>query len=342
MILDLHHFITEERPYWTELEQILDKLARDVAYTPDLEQAMRIHYLYQRASADLAKIRTFTAEPELRRYLESLMARAYGELHESRTRQHRFAPLQWLFGAFPQAFRRRRGAFYCSVGITIIGVLFGGLAVLLDPSAKAIILPFPYLDISPAQRVAQEQQHPEDTYAGEHLRASAWYMTHNTQVSVAVMALGLTWGIGTILLLFYNGVMLGAVVFDYVAGGQGVFVAGWLLPHGAFEIPAVILAGQAGLVLAGALVGWGTRISLRARLRAVSNDLVTLIFGVTLMLVWAGTVEACFSQFHEPIVPYWLKIAFGVVELVGLTLFFTLSGRKKTGLAAPANANRHA
>ena len=335
MILDLQHFISEERPYWTELERILDKLGRDAAHTLRLDQALRVHYLYQRASGDLAKIQTFTAEPELRRYLESLMARAYGELHESRTRQHRFAPLQWFLATFPQTFRRRRHAFYVSVGVTIVGVLFGGFAVILDPSAKEVIIPFPHLIISPAQRVAQEEQHPEDTYAAEHLSASAWYMTHNTQVSVAVMALGLTWGIGTILLLFYNGVMLGAVVFDYVAGGQAVFVAGWLLPHGAFEIPAFILAGQTGLVLAAALVGWGTRTSLGARLRAVSNDLVTLIFGVALMLVWAGIVEACVSQFHKGYLPYWLKITFGVVELVALGLFLGLSGRKPKTAAEP-------
>ena len=101
-----------------------------------------------------------------------------------------------------------------------------------------------------------------------------------------------------------------------------------MLPHGAVEIPAILLAGQAGLVLAGALIGWGKPVSLRMRLREVSADLVTLIFGIGFMLIWAGIVEGFFSQYHEPIIPYPVKIGFGMIELVLLSLFFWKAGSK--------------
>ena len=120
--------------------------------------------------------------------------------------------------------------------------------------------------------------------------------------------------------------MLGAVAVDFVQAGQTKFLLGWLLPHGAIEIPAILIAGQAGLMLALALIGRGQRVPLRARLRAVSHDLVTLIFGVGLLLVWAGFVEAFLSQYHEPVIPYSAKIAFGLVELVLLFLFLAKSG----------------
>ena len=129
-------------------------------------------------------------------------------------------------------------------------------------------------------------------------------------------------------MLFYNGVILGAVTMDYVFAGQTKFLIGWLLPHGSFEIPAILIAGQAGLILGGALIGWGKRTSLRTRLRNVSRDLVTLIFGVGILLVWAGFVEAFLSQYHEPIIPYWAKISFGAIELCLLTLFLARSGSR--------------
>ena len=141
------------------------------------------------------------------------------------------------------------------------------------------------------------------------------------------MSLGLTWGAGTLVELFYNGVILGAVGCDYVRDGQSVFLLGWLLPHGSVEIPSIVLAGQAGLVLGGAMLGWGRRARLRERLRAVAPDLATLIGGVALLLVWAGLVEAFFSQYHEPVLPYALKIAFGAVELAGLSAFLMFAGR---------------
>jgi uncharacterized membrane protein SpoIIM required for sporulation len=155
-------------------------------------------------------------------------------------------------------------------------------------------------------------------------------MTHNTRVSILTLALGMTWGIGTSLMLFSNGLMLGAVAVDYIGAGQTKFLLGWLLPHGVIEIPAILIAGQAGLMLAMALIGWGTRTRLRARLRAISRDLVTLIFGVAVLLVWAGFVEAFLSQYHEPVIPYSAKIAFGLVELILLCLFLAKSGSQST------------
>ena len=154
-------------------------------------------------------------------------------------------------------------------------------------------------------------------------------MTHNTKVAIFTLALGMTWGIGTLIMLFYNGVILGAVAVDYVMAGESTFLLGWLLPHGAIEIPAILLAGQAGIVLAGALIGWGKPIAFRMRLRKISNDLVTLICGVALMLIWAGIIEAFFSQYHEPVLPYAFKIAFGCVELLILALFLGRAGRRK-------------
>jgi uncharacterized protein HemY len=79
MIIDLQKFITEERPCWSELEAVLDRLENKPEAMLTLGQLERFHYLYQRASADLAKISTFSAEPNTRLYLEALVGRAFGE-----------------------------------------------------------------------------------------------------------------------------------------------------------------------------------------------------------------------------------------------------------------------
>ena len=101
MIIDLQKFIVEEKPYWRELEQVLDKVGKRSELKLSLAQLKRFHYLYQRASGDLAKFMTFAAEPNTRAYLESLVARAFGEIHETRQKPHRLAPLHWFFTTFP-------------------------------------------------------------------------------------------------------------------------------------------------------------------------------------------------------------------------------------------------
>lgn len=335
MILDLQRFVAAEQAHWTELEKMLDRLERSGGATLSFEDLRRFHYLYERASAGLARLATFATEPETRRYLEGLVARAYGEIHETRGRQHRFSPLAWFFQTLPQAFRRRVRAFWLAVAVSAAGALFGGLAVAFDPGAKEALMPAQFASHlgDPADRVAREEAGRGSKSATGMASFSAMLMVNNIKVSINALAMGMTYGVGTLVLLFYNGVIVGLVGVDYVQAGQTVFLLGWLLPHGIIELPAIFIAGQAGLLLAGALVGWGRRETLRARLRAIAPDLVTLIFGVALLLVWAGIIEAFFSQFHAPVLPYSIKIAFGVIEGILLVLFLARSGRGKPSAA---------
>ena len=125
MIIDVQKFVTGERPHWTALEAVLNKLESEPRHRMPLDQVERFHYLYERACADLAKVTTFSSEPETRRYLESLIARAYGEIHETRQKQQRLSPLKWFFQTLPQTFRRHVRAFWLSLAITLAGCAFG-------------------------------------------------------------------------------------------------------------------------------------------------------------------------------------------------------------------------
>jgi uncharacterized membrane protein SpoIIM required for sporulation len=323
MIIDLPRFIQTERPSWTELETLLDDLT-DSPRELSLEQAQRFHYLYQKVSADLGRVSTFASEPAIRRYLESLVARSYAEIHETRGRDRTWRPLHWFFVEFPTVFRRHVGAFWISILVSALGVVFGGFAVLFDDEAKAAIVPpgFEHVLKDPAQRVAEEES-SQGTDSGGHATFAGHLMRNNITVSIRALAFGMTWGILTVLVLFYNGIILGQVAFDYINAGQGVFLAAWLLPHGSIELPAIFIAGQGGLILARAIIGRGDRAPLGARLRAVSKDVMTIIGVVAVMLVWAGIVESYMSQHHEPRLPYWIKISFGSLELIALILFLS-------------------
>ena len=340
MIVNLEKFIAEERPRWERLDAMLQKMAEDPWAKLPLAQARELELLYQRTAADLARLSSYAAEPEARRYLENLVARGHAEIHGARGEGGRWRPGEWLARTLPRTFRRQARAFGLAVALTVAGAGFGGAALALDPEAKEALMPFSHLQGSPTERVARER---EDR--GEHLtdgkaRFSGMLMTHNTRVTLTAVALGMSWGVGTLVLLFYNGVTLGAVVLDYVLAGETPFLLGWLLPHGVVEIPAILVGGQAGFVLAGALLGRGRRERLAARLRGVMPDVVTLTLGAALMLVWAGIVEAFLSQYHEPVLPYAVKIAFGVVELVALVWYLARAGRAGEDGAGGTSAGR--
>src|SRR5262249_25969561 len=150
----------------------------------------------------------------------------------------------------PRAFRRQQGAFIVSVLVTFVGILFGGMATAFDQDAKDAILPreFSHLTGDPARRVAEEEKAKKDRHGEGHGSFAAYLMQHNISVSIRVLGEGTTFGIFTIIELFYNGVILGMVVVDYILAGQTLFVLGWLMPHGVIEIPSVVVAGQGGLL----------------------------------------------------------------------------------------------
>jgi len=239
-----------------------------------------------------------------------------------------------MTATFPIAFRRQWRAFALSTALLLFGCIAGIALLRIDADAKAVLMPFPHLLTDPAERVKQEEKDRGKQIAGHQIAFSAYLMTHNISVAFASMAAGMSFGIGTILMLFSNGLDLGAVCADYIQAGQGRFLAGWLLPHGVVEIPALLVASQAGLLLASALIGSRSPLPRRLRLRAVSKDVFTLSLGAAVMLVWAGLIESFISQYHEPVLPYNAKIAFGLIELALLAWFFARAGRKR---AAPAS-----
>jgi hypothetical protein len=108
----------------------------------------------------------------------------------------------------------------------------------------------------------------------------------------------------------------------------------WLLPHGVFEIPSILIAGQAGFYLA--------RLLLRRRedrnARQSMREWLVLVAGLAMMLVWAGIMEAFFSQHHAPVLPYGFKVAVAAAELVLLTLYLLLIGRREMSTEALSGA----
>jgi len=337
MIINMQAFTTKGKPLWEELDREITFLSNHPDDRLALERIKRLHYLYNRTCADLSEMRTYGVERDICSYLEALCARAYSELHAvERTTSWQPRPRHWLRCVFPQTVRRYWGKLAASCILTLVGVAIGSVLLLVDPGSKEVLLNYSHLSISPSERVAKEEAKVQDPYKGRKLSGSVWYLTHNTRVSYMVMASGISYGILTFLLLFSNGLLLGAVCTDYIIGGEGVFLTGWLLPHGSVEIPGILIAGQAGLIIAGALLGGRTRMNLATRLRQVLPDITTLAIGIALMMGWAGIIEAVFSQYHEPVLPYGVKISFGAIQLLLVIWYFSYCGRNTAG-ATPVN-----
>lgn len=331
MIIDLEKFISSREPEWKELERMLELLDKGRERPLEIREIKRLHYLYGKVSDDLVKISTFSGEREIRKYLETLVSRAFGLIHDSDKKIIKFSPRSFIMKDFPETFRKNARMFWIAFTATLIGTVFGFLAPYVHLDAKEAIFPaeMGHLQMSPEKRVDMEESSTGRAEGSARSNFAVFLFTHNIKVSVLVLSLGISFGLGTVMILFYNGIMLGAVFSDFIFSGYSLFVLGWLLPHGVIEIPSILIAGQAGLVMGTALLK-PSKEGRIASLRAKSQDISNLALGAALLLVWAGIVESFFSQFHWPVVPYWFKISFAVIEFILLVYYLAFAGKAQS------------
>lgn len=328
MIIDLRKFVAARESAWKELETLTENYAESGGKDWTIQRIEAFNAHYRDACSDLVEAQTFSNDQELIRYLETIVAQAYAQIYGRRRRLRSGQFFYWIHSGFPLAFRRNFRFFLASLSITLAGALIGGFLVVSDPHAKSTLFQgFGHLMGDPSERVANEESKTDESVASHNAQFSGFLMTHNIRVSLFALSLGLLWGVGTLALLFYNGAILGAVCVDYIQVGEGVFLTAWLLPHGVVEIPAIIIAGQGGFVLANALIGWQNSDPLGKRFAKVRADISYLIGGIALLLIWAGIVESYLSQTHEPQIQYSTKIAIGVIELVVFVAYLLYSDR---------------
>ena len=169
--------------------------------------------------------------------------------------------------------------------------------------------------------------------AEDHTVFTTYLFTHNIRVSIFAFALGFTFGIGTILLLFYNGTILGCLAYLYYQDGVFTFFVAWIGPHGALELPSIIFGATAGLLIGRALLrrNEGT---FQQQLRTLRPHLLNLIVGTACCLVVAGIVEGGFSQINEPTLSYPFKIGVAIALFAGLVGWLWRAGRPTDSASA--------
>ncbi len=77
---------------------------------------------------------------------------------------------------------------------------------------------------------------------------------NNLEACIFLFLGGASFGIFTIFIMSLNGIVIGAILEIVHKDHSAAFVAAAILPHGVFEIPAFILSGALGILLAQSLI----------------------------------------------------------------------------------------
>ncbi len=320
--MNIERFLLDRRPVWDALDALLTR-ADDVELSRG--EMQELVELYRRTCSDLNRARSQTANPEILGHLNQLTGRAYRFIYRAgHDTQAGPAFVRLITREIPAAFRRERLSIAIAAAAFLLGTLFGSIAVLVDPANGERLVPAMFFTESPKERVEKIERGEERiSNVEEALLFGASLYTHNIRVSFLAFALGALTIVLGIVILFYNGVILGAVGTMYVLDDVSVFFFAWVGPHGALELPAIIFGGAAGLLVGRALLMPGD-LSRGASLRRVLPSVWRIIIGAALTLICAGLIEGSFSQFSAKTIPYALKIAVAVLLFLGLTTYLFL------------------
>jgi len=321
-------FRAEREGTWRELEALVDAAERRGVAALAAHDVLRLPALYRGALSSLSVARAISLDRNVVEYLESLAARAYLVVHGTR-RHLRQAIADFALRRFPAAVRALRWHLLAAFGLLAAGAATGLALTLSDPERFYAFVGEAYAQgrgpTSSTASLRQALYAPVD--ATGFLKTFAMVLlNHNTRVGLAAFGLGFAGGVPTALLLFANGLVLGAFAALYHSRGLSLELWAWLLPHGVTELFAVVLCGAGGLVLGQALVFPGRDERLRS-LSIRGREAAVLAIGAVGMLFVAGLVEGIFRQLvHSVAARYAVAAAFAALW----TAYFTGAGRERT------------
>ena len=285
-------WLKKRQANWEKLESLLALVKKQGLHALSRTELRELGLLYRQTATDLSAVRGDPRSVQQARYLNQLLGRAHNAIYSG---QKKTLGGMWKFFAreYPRIFRQFLPYTATATAIFLLGAIAGAFLTLSDPDYMREFLP-PNL-------VQSIERHEMWTHSIVSIKpqASSAIMTNNLSVSFMTFAAGITAGLGTLYLLFFNGMMLGVIGVACANYQMSVPLWSFVIPHGVLELPAIFIAGGAGLRLAQALMFPGM-LSRRDSLASGGADAVRLLVGVIPMLLVAGSIEGFFSPSSTP------------------------------------------
>lgn len=279
-------FIRQNKDKWAEFEQILEQKERD----PE-----KLNELFVQITDDLSYSRTFYPNRSVRVYLNSLAQRIFFKVYRGRHKVGNRVLLFWL-DELPRLMYQARRDFTLSFFVFLLAFGMGMLSSAMEPEFLRSILGDAYVDQTLENIAAGD---PMAIYKDrDRLGMSVGITINNLYVSLLTFVMGLLFGVGSIALMLYNGVMIGA--FQYFFIERGLFWESFLTvwTHGTLEISAIIIAGAAGITMGRGLAFPGTYSRFQSFQQSARRGLKILI-GIAPIIILAGFIEGYLTRYTE-------------------------------------------
>src|SRR5690625_79158 len=280
--MNLRQFIKNFRPEWQQLENQILAMNKGKRHLTNKEIS-NFHQSYLRVTQSLSYSQTYFPEEEVTFYLNELVAKAHNLLYRD-TVSSKSQFRHFFSRTFVNLLTEQRNFVFIAMILFLIGGVGGFLSVLSDPLNLYTILPAQI-----AEAVDPEFLGASDGMSGSSFM-SASIMTNNIQVAFLAFAGGLTFGLLTVYVLVYNGIIVGALAALFWHSNMTYEFWAYILPHGMIELTAIFIAGGAGLLMGYKLFVPGPyKRSYQLKVQAIRS--VQLLLGTIPLFIIAGIIE---------------------------------------------------
>jgi len=275
-------------------------------------ELQEIALLYRQVAADLSVLRQDATSRTYATHVNHLLARAHHIIYSGR-KTNLLTVFRFLRDEYPAIFQRQIGYVAASL---LVSVAWGLLGAALTTARPEFMRHF----VGP-EMIATMERHEmwTESVVSVAPMASSAIMSNNLTVSFITFAGGIVFGLGTFFALFTNGMMLGVIGAACHHYEMSMKLWSFVAPHGALELPSIIIAGAAGFRLGQAMLFPGA-LRWRESVARGGIEATQLVSGIIPLLVIAGCLEGFFSPSQAPV---WLKFTVGglLFSLLNLWLF---------------------
>ncbi|WP_066288158.1 stage II sporulation protein M [Bacillus sp. FJAT-29937] len=310
--MNVKQFIKQHREDWQQLEQMaasMQKRKRKITGA-DINHYYR---LYQKAAQNLSYSQTYFPNEDVTQYLNALVSKSHNLLYKNQMTSMKQASYFFRTKFIGLLIEQWKFIIAAMVLFTVGGV-GSFFSVVDDPMHIYSILP---ADI--AQGVDPDKLGSGDG-AVDSPFMSASIMTNNIQVAILAFAGGVTFGILTIYLLIYNGIIVGALAALFWNHGKSYDFWAYIVPHGMIELTAIFIAGGAGLLMGYKLFVPGN-FSRGFQLKHQASRSVQLLLGTIPLFVIAGIIEGFITPAKISLEAKYI-VAF--ITIIGLILYIAI------------------
>jgi uncharacterized membrane protein SpoIIM required for sporulation len=305
-------WLERRKQHWDRLERLLEQTRSHGIRGLSRGELRELSLLYRQSAADLSVLREDAASQQFAGYLNQLLARAHNTIYAGR--KSSAAGILWFYrDSYPRIFRQTFRYTATAFALFAGGALLGMVLTAIRPQFMHHVLG-PHM----VETIEQHKMWTESIVSVKPV-ASSGIMTNNLSVAFMAFAMGITAGLGTAYMLIFNGLMLGVVGTACWLAEMSVPLWSFVAPHGVLELPAIFIAGGAGLMIAHGLLFPGV-LPRRDSLAQSGALAVRLLLGVVPMLVVAGVIEGFLSPSRLPVSTKFLFAAVMAALLVSYLL----------------------